>query len=166
MTVSDTAVVFSRKSNFYGCVYRGGKVRKLPVDCCFPERFTLGGRYVAYTYRGSAIGDEVDRIGVYDLKSGKPKDLDPADRGNDPNEIDTGQIIFGFFVKANGTVAWLQTSGGQEDPGPNQVHAVGRDGVRSVLDRGNIPDGSLGLSSDRTTLYWLKDGAPQFAVLR
>jgi hypothetical protein len=76
-------------------------------------------------------------------------------------------MILGFFVKANGTVAWLQTSGGQEDPvpGPRQVHVVGRDGVRRVLDEGNIPAGSLGLSSDRTTLYWLKDGAPRFAVL-
>jgi hypothetical protein len=64
ITVSETAVVFTRKTSYYGCLYRGGKVRKLPVDCCFPERFTLAGRYVAYTYRGSAIGDEVDRIGV------------------------------------------------------------------------------------------------------
>ena len=162
---SDTAVVFGN-GRYYGCLYKKGKVRKLPVSCCFPERFTLGGRYVAYTFRGSAEGDETDRIGLYDLKTGKVKNLDPGNTF-EPNVIDTGQIIFGFFVRTNGTIAWLQTSGDQQAsvPGPNQVHVVGPDGVNRVIDEGNIPQGSLGLSSDGKTLYWLKDGAPQTAVL-
>src|SRR4051794_33714124 len=156
VTVSETAVVFTRKANYYGCLYKKGNLRKLPVSCCFPERFTLAGRYVAYTFRGSADGDETDRIGLYDLKTGKGKNLDPGNTF-EPNVIDTNQIIFGFFVRTNGTIAWLQTTDPATDEGPNQVHVVGPDGVNRVLDEGNIPQGSLGLSSDGKTLYWLKD---------
>ena len=163
-TATETAVVFEKRDNIYACLFKRGKVRRLEIA----HRYALSGRYLAYAYTGSAIGDEVDSLGVLDLKTGKPKNLDPVDNnGNFPGELQTQQTVDAFVLTSNGTIAWLQgTSNGRVEEGsPNEVHTIGVDGVRRVLDQGNIADGSLALSSDRKTLYWAKDGVARSAPL-
>lgn len=66
------AVVFIRPGEtlFEACTY-GGPVFKLKAICCEGERVRLAGRFLAYTYKGSGIGDETSRLGVYDLKKKK-----------------------------------------------------------------------------------------------
>jgi hypothetical protein len=162
---SPGAVVFTKRDKTWGCVF-GGKVRRMPAGLTYPDRLTLAGRYVAYVYTGSAIGDETDSIGVVNLRTGKGKDLSKGFSGNYPNEIDTSQQIGAVVLRNNGSVAWTQnTVGLMETGGPIEVHTVGPDGERRVLDSGNIPTGSLALSGDRTTLFWTKDGAAQSAQL-
>jgi len=89
----------------YGCLYDGGRVFELPAQCC-EERFRLAGRYVAWVQTGSAVGDEDDEIGVFDLRTGRPERID------DQDSLDTASFVTSFLVTRNGTLAWLQTGGG------------------------------------------------------
>src|SRR3954464_240159 len=69
------AVVFTRdrkpslpNADMVACVY-GGPVFALKGICCDGEQVSLAGRFLAYSYIGSAIGDETAKIGLYDLKT-------------------------------------------------------------------------------------------------
>jgi hypothetical protein len=162
---SKEAVIFTKGIHYYGCLASVGTVRRLPeegggIDITPPGIPVLAGRYVAYSTSGSGIGDESDRIYVYDLRVGR-RFL-----------VVGSNFIRGVVLKRNGSVAWVE--GSTVDPGDNQptVYQIrkfsneARQGVELVDRAADIDPNSLTLSADRTAIGWLRGGAPRSASLR
>jgi hypothetical protein len=166
------AVVFSVKKQtaFQGCAY-GHAVRKLSAICCELEKVRLSGRFAAYTYSGTAIGDETSKVGVYDLRSGKRErlaKLEPNSEGGDPAEIETGSFVENFAVNSHGSPVWLidQLDANGQPNGQFQLRAAdGSAHTERIVDSGNIARKSLSISSDGKTIRYTKDGAAQTAPL-
>jgi hypothetical protein len=164
---SSAAVVFAKRGNTYGCVYSGSPIRQLldegggikngkGDDTVKP---IIAGRYVAYASYGSAIGDEFDRVIVWDLKVGRL-----ASRSS-------SNSVHSLVVKSNGSVAWTQNS--VVEPADQartvfEVHALSVPDHTDdqLLDRGDdIDPRSLALSADRLFVTWTRGGAPKSAGL-
>jgi hypothetical protein len=164
-----TAVVFSLRGHDYprGCVLRSKRVFALRV-CCEAMRFRLGGRYAAYIYNGSAVGDETAKIGVYDLATGKTlpiTKLAPNSEGAG-NEVESGGGIDPFLVTSTGALVWLQTAFANEvrPAGTPELRVIdGPQRTERILDTGAIDPKSITLTG--MTLSWTKDGAPQSTQL-
>ena len=164
---TSSAVVFTKRDGVYGCVYSGGPIKRLLDEGggiklgrggdVAPE---ISGRYVAYATYGSAIGDEFDRVVVWDLKVGKVR----FELGSN--------IVRALAVKSNGSVAWIQGSvvePANRDVPVYEVHALSaadREGDL-LLDRGSdISPGTLGLSANREAVMWTRGGAQRSSSLR
>ena len=158
------AVVFTKGPYVYGCLSSAGTVRRL-IDEGGGIRVSgtgapqLAGRYVAYATFGSAIGDESDRVYVYDLKLGRPF------------VVESSTAVTDIALKRNGSVAWVEVStvdAGEGDPvfDVRRWSGVDRQGA-VLLDRGpDVGRGSLVLSDDRRTISWtLRDGSVRSAPL-
>jgi hypothetical protein len=152
------AVVFTKRGFVYGCLSSVGTVRRLPdegggIHVSGTEAPQLSGRYVAFATFGSAIGDEFDRLYVYDLRLGRTR------------LVEGSTAITDIALKRNGSVAWIEAS--TVDPGGDQPvwdvrrwSAVDRQGA-VLLDRGaDIGRGSLVLSEDRLTVSWTRNNGP------
>jgi hypothetical protein len=157
------AVMFTKGFFYYGCLSSVGTVRRLPdegggIDITPPEIPVLAGRYVAYATTGSAIGDEFDRLYVYDLRLGR-RFL-----------FESSTFIRTVVLKRNGSVAWVEAA--PVDAGDATVWDVRKwaneEREGSVLvDRGSeIDPESLTLAPDRTSISWTRGGATRSASLR
>jgi hypothetical protein len=162
VTRSASSVVFYRgdKPYPYGCHLTKSKKVHLLEICCAEEHFKLRGRYLGYTYRGSADGDETDRVGVYDLVSGKQKKIDGE------VEVDHQNYIPSFVVTSKGGLAWFEELADENgETGVTEVHAVGPgSSTNRLLDSGPKMT-KLKLSADELTVSWLNDGAAMSAPL-
>ena len=116
----------------------------------------LSGRYVAYATFGSAIGDEFDRIYVYDLRLAKIQ-----------LHIGSNGDITAIAVKRNGSVGWIESPAVQSVPAWEVHQAADRENQGNVLlARGpGIDPTSLALSADRTSLTWTDGGAQRDAPI-
>jgi len=176
---SSEGVVFQRSfDRIYGCVYANRRLRRLDV-CCDLQAFRMAGHFAAYDYRGSAIGDESDKLGVYNLRTGKllrVSKLSPNSEGAG-QEIDTSSTVPAFLVTSKGALIWLQAvrvcPPGRVtlpacDLGPgHELRAVdGANRSERIVDSGNIDTGSLKLSKDERTISWTKDGAARSEQVR
>ena len=162
---SSAVVVFTKRLGYYGCAYSGGPIKQLldeggGIDERGGSAPQISGRYVAYATLGSAIGDEFDRVVVWDLKEGKLK------------YRASSNFVVDLVVKANGSVAWTQGSVVDEAEGQPQVYevralsAVDRQGDL-LLDRGaDIDPRSLALTADREQVNWTRGGTRRSAPLR
>jgi hypothetical protein len=157
------AVVFSKGVYYYGCLSSVGTIRRLPeegggIDTGGADAPQLAGRYVAYSTSGSGIGDEFDRIYVYDLRVGR-RFL-----------IESSTFIRDIALKRNGSVAWIEAA--PADPGDTPVWDVrawsNEDRQGSVLlDRGtDVGPESLVLTPDRLRIEWTRGGVARSAPLR
>ena len=158
------AVVFKKhKYSYYACLYSGGKIARLLDEGggltekggALPK---FAGRYVAYATRGSAIGDEFDRIVVWDMRAGRV--LERAG----------STYIQKIVLKQNGAVAWSASSivaqaDFNADPA-TEVHVLSPadDLGDLLLDRGDDVDGaSLAPGSGGATITWRRGGATRSA---
>lgn len=165
------AVVFSRRGETFlkGCTY-GGAVFKLKAICCEGERVRLAGRFLAYTYQGSAIGSETNKLGVYDLEKKKRvriAKLNPNGEGPDP-EIETGSFVEQFAVTSRGSLVWLingEHVEGAADP-PELRAADGTARKERIVDSGNLDLKSLKISPDEKTILYRKGGVAKSAELQ
>jgi hypothetical protein len=160
------AVVFT-KGRFeyaYGCLASVGSVYQLPnegggYDLSGRDGPQLAGRYVAYSTFGSAIGDEFDRVYVYDLRLGK-RFL-----------VAGSNFVSALVLKRNGSVAWVEDSSvqpGTETP-VYQLRKWANEERQSVVlvDRGaDLDPASLALGADRNSITWTRGGSPRSASLR
>jgi hypothetical protein len=166
------AVVFiSRKQTvFKGCTY-GGTVRKLRAICCESEKVRLSGRFAAYTYTGTAIGDEASKVGVYDLRSGKRErfaKLEPNSEGGDPAEIETNSYLEDFAVNSHGSLVWLIDTLDSDGEATGEYELRAADGparTERIVDSGKLGRKSLSLSANGKTIRYRKDGAKRTAPL-
>jgi hypothetical protein len=168
LVATKQAVVFSsrRLKQDAACTYSDNRIVKLgTIACCSDLRYALGGRYLAYAYRLDEADNEVDEMGVVNLRTGgrvKHKGESAA------TTVDTNGFIRSFYVTPKGTLAWLQEfAATDEQPatGDLTVRAIAPLGKVQDLDTGKIAADSLALSSGGTRLYWTKDGAVQSAAL-
>jgi hypothetical protein len=165
----DRKPVFIPGATLLGCAY-GGKVVKLSRICCEGERVKVGGTFVFYAYQGSAEGDETDKVGLYDLKTGKRlkfKKLRPNAEGPDP-EIETGGNAYSLTVTSKGSVAWIQeiTDDNGEPTGSLELRiADGPKRSERIADTGKLSKDSVKLSADEKTLTYTKDGATKTVQL-
>ena len=152
-----------RTGDFYGCT-RAGKVRRYGALCCEDVRVTLGGRFMGYSYVGTAIGDESTKLGLFDLANGKQlriAHLDPTSEGA-ANEIDTNTLVTRFRVSTHGILVWIQrTASGSELRAGD-----GKPRTERIVDHGAIDPKALTLSRDGRSVRYVKDGAAQAASLR
>ena len=147
-------------------------VTKLNV-CCEGERFVLGGTFVGYTYQGSAIGDESNKVGMYDLSTGKQRHIvkiNPNGEGPDP-EIETFSYVVRMVVTRTGAMAWIvpaplhDANGGVSDTDFVLTAVDGNPLTERIIDTGHIDPKSVKLAADGHTLTWTRDGAPQTTAL-
>jgi hypothetical protein len=171
------AVVFTRdrkpslpNADLLGCVY-GGRVFALKSICCEGEQVSLAGRFLAYSYQGSAIGDETAKIGLYDLRTGKRlgfTKLRPNSEGPDP-EIETYSSVRRLAVTSSGAVVWLievQDSDGLATGSYELRAADGKTRKERVVDSGKLDPKSMKISRDEKTLTYTKNGAAKSVSLR
>jgi len=131
--------------------------------CCSDVRVRLAGTYLGYAYAGTAIGDETDKLGALDLRTGRavrPVKLRPNSEGPDP-EIDTYWFIRAFDVTHRGALVWAQRQ--RNDDGSYgstmQVRATdGRRHVERIVDEGDIDPASIRVSRDHPYASWVEDG--------
>ena len=170
-----SAVIFRRhgRTLLRGCAY-GHSVHVLKKICCEGERVHLAGRYLAYTYQGTAIGDETNKLGVYDLVTDKLeriKKLDPHGEGGG-REIETSSFVHKFAVTSRGSLVWIEdilTS--FDDPhcagcatGQLELRAAdGREPAERIVDTGKITKNFLRLGSH--SIVYRKDGKQVTAPL-
>ena len=159
------AVVFTKRLDVYGCLASVGSVRELPTEgggidvSGRRDGPQLAGRYVAYSTFGSAIGDEFDRVYVYDLRLGRTF------------QIAGSNFVGAIVVKRNGSVAWIDHPAAVVTPGEDVLQVrkwayEERQGV-VLVDRGSgIDPDSLALSPDRTGISWARGGVTRTASLR
>jgi hypothetical protein len=158
-------VVFTKRLGYYGCAYSGGPIKQLLDEGGgIHERGDsaprISGRYVAYATLGSAIGDEFDRVVVWDLKEGKLK-------------FRAGStFVQDLDVKSNGSVAWTQVSVVAAAQGQSRWYevlaasTVDREGA-VLLDRGtDVDPQSLALSPERESVRWTRGGSQRSSPLR
>ena len=153
---TSAVVVFSKRLAVYGCAYSGGPVAPLldeggginTAGTAVKARLQIAGRYVAYTTRGSGIGDEFDRVVVWDLKAGR-----------DTTEA-ASNFVRSLVVKTNGSVAWVQGSTVRDSDATRPVLEV-REVSQAAYDgdlllyRGvDVDPQSLALSPDRSKVTW------------
>ena len=155
-------VVFTKRLGYYGCAYGGGPIKRLLDEGggIHERGVRISGRYVAYATLGSAIGDEFDRVVVWDLKEGRLKFRASSNS------------VTAIAVKANGSVAWTQGSVVDEAAGQPAVYevralsSVERQGD-VLLDRGaDIDPRSLALSPERESVLWTRGGRQRSTSLR
>ncbi len=165
---TSSVVMFTKRLGYYGCAYSGGPIKRLLDEGggiqdggsnarSAPQ---ISGRYVAYATLGSAIGDEFDRVVVWDLKEGK---LEFRAGSNSAQAL---------AVKANGSVAWTQLSVVAEAEGQSQSYevlaasTVDRQGA-VLLDRGtDVDPRSLALTPERESVRWTRGGSQRSSPLR
>ncbi len=168
------AVVWHRnvagERRVYACVFRDRVVRRLRSD---PSgRLKLRGTWLAYVYAGSAIGDESDKIGVVNLRTGRNRaiaHIDPSSEGQ-LDETDNGGSIPNFAIATNGTVAWLTTAP-LRDPGVDRTQLTlrvgdGRRPAERIVDQGRIARLSLRVNAAGTRVTYTKDAIALSAPLR
>jgi hypothetical protein len=152
------SVVFTKRGNLYGCLSSVQRNRNLPSegggwDLSGVDAPQLAGRYVAFSTFGSGIGDETDRIYVYDLRLGRTF------------LVEGSTVITDIALKRNGSVAWIEVAPVSPTNFEETVFDVRRwsavDRQGSVLlDRDpDIGPGSLVLSEDRRTISWTPTGS-------
>lgn len=162
---SGKAVVYGRGGWVYACLYAQGRPRRLidegggiKVGRGGDVGVKLAGRYVAYATYGSGIGDEVDRLYVYDISAGRPLIVEG-----------TSSYIAAIVLKANGSAAWIQGAtiyGGDQDAPLLELRKVSlpeRQG-NVLLDMG-VGISALKLSADGKSVTWKRDGTPRTATL-
>jgi Ca2+-binding RTX toxin-like protein len=162
LTQTNDGVVFKKRGSLYGCLRSAGRPHQLPNEGGgFDERGAskprLSGRYVAFATFGSAIGDEFDRIYVYDLRLAEIK-----------LRINSNRKITAIAVKRNGSVGWIENSAVQSPSAEWEVHkaAAGENQGNVLLSRGpGIDPTSLALSAERTSLTWTDGGAHRDAPI-
>jgi Ca2+-binding RTX toxin-like protein len=149
----------------YACLYAQGKVRHLPDEgggfhaLRGAGGVKLAGRYVAYATPGSAIGDEFDRMYVYDIRAGHPVIQEAS------NSI--GSIA----LKPNGSVAWIQYSLVRPANSDTNVFEVRKESMAErqgnvLIERAaGIGPRSLKLTGDGASVTWTRDGATRTAPL-
>ena len=111
---------------------------------------------MAFATFGSAIGDEFDRIYVYDLRLAAIK-----------LRIGSNGDITAIAVKRNGSVGWIDSPAVQSLP-EWEVHkaADGENQGNVLIARApGIDPASLALSADRTSLTWTDSGAQHDAPI-
>jgi hypothetical protein len=156
---SSEAVVFTKRGFTYGCLFRPGNVHRLPEEGGDIHDFRLSGRFVAYATAGSGIGDEFDRVYVFDLRTGRLF-----------NSY-SGTFVSTIVVKRNGSVAWIQASVVRAPAGSGQTWREVRKGEagavgEELLDRSaTIVASSLALSADRRMVTWTRDGQQRSAPI-
>jgi hypothetical protein len=164
------AVVFRRHGSdvLRACAF-GHSVRKLTQLCCEGVRDRLAGHFLAYTYQGTAIGDETNKLGVINLTTGRLERLikfDPHGEGGG-REIETSSFVTDFEVSSHGALVWIEdvlTS--FDDPhcagcptGQREVRAAdGKPPREHVVDSGKISPRSLRISRDHRSILYVKDG--------
>ena len=161
LTRTQDGVVFKKRGSLYGCLESVGSPHPLPNEGGgWDERGAsaprLSGRYVAFATFGSAIGDEFDRIYVYDLRLAAIK-----------LRIGSNGDITAIAVKRNGSVGWIDSPAVQSLP-EREVHkaADGEHQGNVLLARGpGIDPAALALSADRTSLTWTDGGAQHDAPI-
>ena len=160
---SKEAVLYTRGFYHYGCLASTGRpVRLLDEGGGFTEAGEAGpklaGRYVAYITQGSAIGDEFDRVYVYDLKVGRQF------------FFWSSNFVQDLELKRNGSVAWIQASIANF-PGDTFGYEVRKFGNEEnegtvLVDRGtDIDRHSLTLTADRNGIAWTRGGTARTAPL-
>jgi hypothetical protein len=168
LVATKQAVVFSsrRLKQDVACTYSDNRLVKLEaIACCSNLRYALGGHYLAYAYRLDEADNEVDEMGVVNLRTGgriKHKGESAA------ATVDTNGFVRSFYVTPKGTLAWLQefaATDGQPATGDLTVRSIASNGKVQDLDTGKIAADSLALSSGGARLYWTKDGVVQAATL-
>ena len=110
LTRTQDGVVFKKRGSLYGCLESVGSPHPLPNEGGgWDERGAsaprLSGRYVAFATFGSAIGDEFDRIYVYDLRLAAIK-----------LHIGSNRNVTAIAVKRNGSVGWIESPAVQSLP--------------------------------------------------
>ena len=161
LTHTQDGVVFKKRGSLYGCLESVGSPHRLPNEGGgWDERGASGprlsGRYVAFATFGSAIGDEFDRIYVYDLRLAAIK-----------LRIGSNGDITAIAVKRNGSVGWIDSPAVQSLP-EREVHkaADGENQGNVLIARApGIDPASLALSADRTSLTWTDSGAQHDAPI-
>ncbi|MCA1656679.1 MAG: hypothetical protein LC713_03045 [Actinobacteria bacterium] len=169
---NSTAVVFrTHKGSIFGCRRSGRRAYRVDV-CCEGEKFKLAGHFLAYEYQGSAIGDETVKIGLIDLKNGRPRvfaKLEPNSEGPG-QEVETYSFGVPFFVTSTGSLIWFQApiaDNTGKPLGAPELRAVdGSPAAERVVDSGNIDAKSIRLGADQRTITYTKDGQPQTAQLK
>jgi hypothetical protein len=149
-----------------GCVY-GGVVHKLSYLYGGSEA-RLRGPFAMYTYEGNAIGDETNKLGVYDLRTGKRERLTSLDSGP-VRELETNSYLTDFAVNRRGVPVWVmfQLNSERQPNGKFELHAAdGSAHKERVVDVGKIGKKSLSLSRDGKTIHYTKNGSKQTAPLR
>jgi hypothetical protein len=171
------AVIFRRhgSSVLRGCAF-GHRVLKLSEICCEGERDRLAGHFVAYTYQGTAIGDETNKLGVINLVTGRLErmiKLAPHSEGGG-REIETGSFVPDFEVSSHGALVWIQdVLTDFEDPhcagcetGKFELRAAdGKPPREHVVDSGKISPRSLRISRDHRSILYTKGGRRVSAAL-
>ncbi len=170
LLATNQAVVF-RSKRFKTEVACSYKHRRIVVIggfvCCQLPRYALasGGRYLGHVIRLDEAFNEVDELGVVDLKTGRRARYTNQ---SSANVVDTQGFVRSFHVTSKGTLAWLQ------EYAVNEAHAANDHAVRTIAIGGNtqdldtgttIDDGSLAVSSGGRVAYWIKDGAAKSALL-
>lgn len=165
---SAKGVVFTRGESYRGCAYKTARVHTLDI-CCQGQRVKVAGVFAAYTAQGTAIGDETDRIAVYDLRTGKRRairKLAPHSEGGGV-EIETSSYISVFRVARDGSVAWIQQKfhdGGTLGPEREVRAAGGRHRWERIVDEGAIGKASLTLTDfELPVISWTNDGVKHSA---
>jgi hypothetical protein len=157
------AVVFRKGLYYYGCLASVGTLRRLPeegdgIDESGPDAPRLAGRYVAYNTSGSGIGDEFDRVYVYDLRVGRRF------------FFQSSTFVRDTALKRNGSVAWIESAPADAGDAPVwDVRAWSNEDRQEpvLLDRGSdIGPESLVLTPDRLRIEWTRGGATRSAALR
>jgi hypothetical protein len=165
---SKYGVVFQKQVStggfrYYGCLFNGGKISMITSADAGgfsgggQNKPVMNGRYVAFATRGTAIGDEVDRLNVWDLRNGFTKF-----QGGGP-------FISKIVVKKNGSVAWISTSqvAGSGDHEVHRISDENQDEGNVVLERsGTITTTSLKLEAGSNSISWVSGGETKTAELR
>lgn len=161
------AVVFTSKrlKQDVACTYSDKRLVRLgSFVCCQMERYALGGRYLGYAYRLDEADNEVDELGVVDLRTGKRV---PHSGNSTATRVDTNGFVRSFYVTPKGTLAWLQSFTDEAAPAPRAlaVRTISAGGDTKELDTGKIDRDSLALGSGAKTLFWTKEGTAKSAAL-
>ena len=141
------------------------------------ERIRLAGLFAAYTYTGTAIGDETNKLGVYNLTTGRLEriaKLAPHSEGAG-REIETGSFVPAFTVTSRGVLVWVQdvlTS--FDDPACSRCEtgkfelraADGSPLSERVVDSGKIEPRSIRVDRQERSVLYRKDGREIRAALR
>jgi Ca2+-binding RTX toxin-like protein len=167
---TSTTVVYGRGFRFYACRFEQGRPRRLidegggiKVGRSGQVGVKIAGRYIAYATPGSGIGDEVDRVYVYDIVAGRQLIVE-----------DTASFVSDLALKPNGSVAWIQgavvygRSGDAQDRQRMEVRKVSLTELQGnvLLDIGfGIDPMSLQLSADGSSITWKSGEATRTATL-